>query len=424
MAKDSSDAKRSYTETPKIIQIRDYLFDRHDYRLNTVANDYERSVKGKNAFHSISDEQQLSYELYTAGFKGFERQLTALLKSDQIPASDPIRAYFDSLPGWQEGDMDYIEGLAWYVDVSDKAWFNRMFKKALVRTAACALGVIPFNKQCFVLYGKQNDGKTSFLRYLCPPALQPYYTEYVDFASKDGLVSLTSNFIINIDELRNIDKQEANKLKAFFTTEKVKVRRPYDKKDSEAQRRASFFGSTNNAEMLTDETGNVRWLIFEIAGIQHDNGGPNGYMALDINRVWSQVNALLKSGFDFQVSREEMEISEKINRRKYFRTTQEMDLIEEYLEPSTKDDPEADFLNATSILLYLTCATENRLRINPNSVGKALSFLNFSQTDHRIDGKPRKGYWVKKLKIVNLPTAPYDKRLMPLKEKELRVVTF
>ncbi|MCY7350694.1 MAG: hypothetical protein LH606_08500 [Cytophagaceae bacterium] len=67
----SSDSENpAQIEVPKIVQIEDYLFGAHNYRLNLVANDLERSAKGQNTFVAVADEQ-LAYELFRAGFKGF-----------------------------------------------------------------------------------------------------------------------------------------------------------------------------------------------------------------------------------------------------------------------------------------------------------------------------------------------------------------
>ncbi|MCY7350693.1 MAG: virulence-associated E family protein [Cytophagaceae bacterium] len=336
-----------------------------------------------------------------------------------------MKEYFERLPVWVEGeDPDYIQQLAEYVTASDPNWFRLRFKKALVRAAACALEVLDFNKQCLVLAGKQDDGKTSFLRYLCPLALRENYTEQVEFGNKDGQIALATNFIINIDELKGLERQEITRLKAFFTTASVKLRRPYDKKDSWAKRKASFFASTNDRTFLTDETGNVRWLIFDISSVKHDNGGPNGYQVIPIDRVWSQACALLKSGFEFRLTKPEIAMSEKINNANYSRTTVEIDLVQEYLQPADRREPGAEFMNTTNVMMYLQEKAPTMRNIHVLGVGKALTFLRFSEDSQRINGSPRKGYWVKKIENGNATLLPDYKEAEPLKEKDLVVVPF
>ena len=136
----------------------------------------------------------------------------------------------------------------------------------LVRSIACALLEYVFNKQVFVLVGAgQNTGKSTFCRWLCPPFLSDYITEYIN-TDKDGLIVLATNFLINMDELATLSKTEINSLKSLISKDKINVRLPFARRTSVHPRRANFIGSTNNDEFLTDETGSVRWLCFEIEG--------------------------------------------------------------------------------------------------------------------------------------------------------------
>lgn len=309
-----------------ITLIQEYLSERYEFRLDTVANVLQYKSIKDSCFREMN-ENNILRELYEFGFSRFKDQLKALLRSDFIPEFDPFKEYFAGLPAWDETQPDYIAELASYVSVKDADWFLLMFRKMLVRSVACAIGDAKFNKQCFVLYGKQNDGKTSFLRFLCPPALKDYYKENIDFENKDGRIALGENFLINLDELSSLSRSDTNKFKAYLTEERVKIRRPYAERETSIQRRASFLGSTNQNEFLTDVTGNVRWLVFETEGINHDSGGPKGYSAnVDINRLWAQAYALLKSGFQYELTREELARSEG-NNRQHQRTTAEISTL-------------------------------------------------------------------------------------------------
>ena len=229
--------------------------------------------------------------------------------------------------------------LANFVTAKDQDWFNYHFKKTLVRVIACALTRIAFNKQCFTIVGKQDDGKTSFIRFLCPPSLKNYIKEDLDIHNKDGRLTLAQNFIINFDEFSNFSRFDINKIKSFFTIDKVKERLPYDRVSMNFPRRASFFAGTNKSEFLTDETGNVRWLTMEIESIQHDNGGAKGYnQNVDINRVWAQAYVLLQSGFVYQLTPDDIKKSEANNQR-FSRTSYEEELIMQRFTPSVKVNP-------------------------------------------------------------------------------------
>lgn len=376
---------------PKFIEIRSYVNKTYDLRLNTIAHTVEARKKGEDTWSELN-ENDLMCELMELGFTGVETPLMMLIRSSFVPRYDPLKEYFANLPEWSEDEPDYIEQLAGFVVAKDQEWFNQQFKKMLVRAVACALEIIPFNKQCFVIKSAQNDGKSSFVRFLCPPQLRDYIIDHMDVDSKDGRLTLCQNFIINLDELQGLSRTEINKTKALFTTDKVKERLPYDRKPTTHTRRASFFASTNEDEFLIDHTGNVRWLVFDIDTIKHDNGGAEGYnQGVDIDKVYSQAYSLLKSGFAFNLTKEEITKSEA-NNKSYQVSSSESDLIPQYYTTADKDTEGATFVTATAVLDRLQ--SDRKTILNRNKIGRALTVLGFKKATKRINGKPLKGYWV------------------------------
>jgi hypothetical protein len=391
---------KNYTKlgdkTPKIIQIKNYLTLHYNLRYNTVSNEFEAQKKGKSTYE-ILNENNLIVALLEQGLSGVESPLIALLKSDFVPKYYPISDYCENLPEWTPSDTDYITELANYVKAHDQHWFNTQFKKMLVRMLACGLGHIAFNKQCFTLVGGQNAGKSSFIRFLCPKGLKKYITDDIDFQNKDGRISLCTNLIINLDELGGMPRKEINLVKKFMTIDTVKARIPYDRTDTFLKRTASFFASTNDDEFLTDTTGNVRWLVFPIYTIQHDNGGKNGYSKnIDIDKVYAQAYYLLNSGFKYLVDKGELEQSEA-NNKQHFIQSFEMELLQNHFIAATEETGE--FMTATDIKLYFE-QQGIKDKIHIGNIGKALQTLNFEKISKFFKecNYQKKGYWVKKLK--------------------------
>lgn len=382
-------------KTPKITQIRNYLNSKYDFRNNTVSNEIEYKTKDQKEYE-ILNENNLLVELLERGLNGVEKPLIALLKSDFTNKYDPIRDYCKHLPKWTPEDPDYITELANYVKAKDQHWFNYQFKKALVRTLACGLGHIAFNKQCFTLTGGQNAGKSYFIRFLCPQALNKHITQEIDYHNKDGQISLCTNLIINLDDLDKLPHRDIGKLKSFMTLDRVKTRLPYDRTDSYLKRRASFFASTNETEFLSDTTGNVRWLIFPIHTIKHDNGGKNGYSNINIDLVYSQAYYLLNNGFEYLVTKEDLEQSEANNKSHLISST-EQDFIQEYLEPSDKENG----YFATTGMIYNKVSELVTVKLNSKKFGEALRLLGFEPVSYRAKEKsyPQKGYFVKSERI-------------------------
>ena len=373
--------------------------ERYNLRYNIVSNEFEiKKISGDK--YEVLNENNLIVELLEQGLAGVEKPLIALIKSDFVPKYDPILDYCENLPKWTPDDPYYITELANYVKAHDQKWFNTQFKKMLVRMLACALGHIAFNKQIFTLVGGQNAGKSSFIRFLAPPALKKYITDDIDFQNKDGRISLCTNLMINLDELGGMLWKEINLVKKFVTLDYVKTRIPYDRTDSYLKRRSSLFASTNDDEFLTDTTGNVRWLIFRIKTIQHDNGGKNGYSKnIDIDKVYSQAYYLLNSGFKYLVDKNELEKSET-NNRQHFVQSFEMELIQNHFIPS--DEENGEFMTATDIKLYFD-HQGIKDKLHNGRIGKALQALDFQKVSKffRECNYQKKGYWVKKLKNDN-----------------------
>jgi predicted P-loop ATPase len=375
-------------DVSRFAKIEAFLQKRYDIQFNTVARELEIKQKDKTDFSHLDDFwfNDLLRAISKKNIKVSDKTLAVSLYSSFTPQYNPFEFYFNSLPKWNETDTDHIEHLASFVKSKDPYWFKVQFKKALIRAVACSIGALPFNKHCLTFQGKQHDGKTTFIRFLCPPQLQNYMKESFK-VDKDGLIALCQNFIINLDELDTISKQDTDQIKAVFTTDLVKERLPYARTPVKFKRTASFFGSTNKMDFLTDETGNVRWLIIEIDGIDF-----NYTKEVDINAVWSQAYMLLLSGFNFQMTADELKESEKKN-QKFKRVYAELELLQEHFEPSDKDAPEAEFKTATQLLKTVTNTTS--IKLNQQLFSKALRELGFEKIVKRNDKNvPTHGYFI------------------------------
>lgn len=389
-------AKRSkYMKKRKIDEIEGYLLDKYQVRINIITNTIEKRPRGsQEPFEPINDND-LKYELYKAGYDRFDGPLKAMLGSSSIPKYDPFKEYFDSLNAWDNSQPDYINQLTTFVKTDNQKWFELMFKKMLVRIVAQALGSTQFNKHCFTFVGKQHDGKTSFFDFLVPPKLKPYYKKGYDFhGGRQSKFSLVQNFLINLDELAQFDKKDLNnEFKSTLSESGVKYAPLFSSTEVLFARRASFVASTNNPEFLTDETGSVRWVIFTVLNINHDNGGPNGYCQIDINKVWAQAYTLLKDGFKAELSPDDISQTELINRI-YMRITSEMKLVATFFKNVDKTNPDAKFYTSVDVKEYLR--TKGHSNIHEVQIGKALSSLKWIQEQRYIKeyGSQRKGYYL------------------------------
>ncbi|MCX6250356.1 MAG: hypothetical protein NTX61_06355 [Bacteroidetes bacterium] len=374
-----------------INEVKDALLGWFELRFNEITGLVEGRKQDEDIFKELN-ENNLFIQLLSNGFRVTLGNLCALLNSEFVPSYNPFKKYFESLPLWTTSDQDYIEIIANHVKAKDQAQFNHHMKKAMVRMIACALEYHIFNKHALILVGgEQNTGKSTFCRYLCPPSLKNYYTESIP-GDKDGLISLCENFIINLDELSTLSKFELNHLKSLFSKESVRVRHPFARKAQTDPRRASFVGSTNEDTFLTDTTGSVRWLCFEIDSINWD------YKKIEIDKAWSQAYALYKSGFKFQLSADELKENESRNEQ-FQQLSSEYEYVQMYFSPGNAFDNDA-FWTTTEIRHHIINKSERKADIKNNDrLGKALRKLGYVPDIKRIgdDKQPTHGYYVKYL---------------------------
>ncbi len=367
--------KRSFTAN-KFVLAQEYIKKYFVIRRNIVTQEYECRDNNKTEFESMN-ENNIFIKMQISGLNLSLNNLIALLKSDFIEVYNPFTEYFNNLPTW-DSKTDYISFLASFVKTTDRQRFDSHFKKWLVRVVACALVDGIFNKQAFILvHDKQNSGKSTFCRFLCPPALQNYIAENLSI-DKDSRILLCRNILINLDELSTLSKVEINSLKSLFSKDKINERLPYDRRNSILPRRCSFIGSTNQIEFLNDETGSVRWLCFIIDEIDWSYSEK-----VNIDMVYSQAFHLFKSGFEYNLTQEEVKENDEYNKQ-FQIITSEKELINKFYRPGTKENHEL-FWTATDILLNLAHLTEGKVKLSSVNLGKALKMNGFERIKHATE---------------------------------------
>jgi hypothetical protein len=363
-------------------QAENYLTKNYKFRYNTIKLDIEYCKINDTIFESVN-ENDLFLELNKKGIKIGIDKLICILKSSFVNRYNPLQEYFKSLPRW-DYKTDYIEKLAGHLKSNDSKRLADAFKKWIVRAVKCVMEPGSFNKQAFIIvHSKQNSGKTTFCRFLCPTPLKDYIAENIS-DDKDSKIAIATNFLINLDELSSLSKYEINSLKSLFSKDVINERLPYDRKNSIIHRVASFIGSTNMAEFLTDETGSVRWLCFEITDIdwRYRNN-------INIDDVWSEAYTLYKAEYDCNMSKEDIDENEKRN-AKFQQLSIECELIPKIFAPTTEDDINGEFLTASDILVKIAAA-HPQVRFNKISIGRAMPKCGF----HRVkqSSTDRYGYY-------------------------------
>lgn len=392
--------------------VKQYFSSKYRIRLNEVKNRIEFNPIGNPAKVEEVNAKDLLIDMAGTGARISQAHIDTVLGSSYVRPYNPLQDYFERVAEIHPFNKDepcHIEHAASYVTVADGAqeqWV-RHFKKHMVRAVACAVNPRYFNKQCLVIQGdKQNQGKTSYIRHLMPESLHEYISEEF-IADAAGQRYLCENLIINLDELANLSRFEINQLKAMMAKTTIQMRLPYDRNYKNMPRRASFFGSTNKAEFLTDETGNVRWVVFAVQHI--DFGYRQGIIP---DKLWAQAWHLYRQSYKMDLSPDEVFENEKRNKQ-YLVSTPELDLILKHFELVKPHEPGVRFMTATDIVEHLQIKSNVMIRLNHYTVGRAMKMAGFEVVSKRKPGQehPVKGYIVKLIDEVNgspPEAAPYD----------------
>lgn len=381
-------------------KMEEYLNDWYSFRYNEVTNEIEFKVNAQDEWKELNEMELngifVDYRKKNIIFS--KENLSCLIFNPSIEMFNPFLHYFQTLPKWD--GTDYIQQLSDCVTVaeksssseSEKERFYNQFKKQLLRILACAIDDNYFNKHAFILIGeKQNQYKTSFLRYIIPPTLKRYYTEnFNSDQDKDSAISLSENLIINIDELAGLTKFDINKLKSTLSRQNIKVRLPFGKRAVLIPRRCSIIGSSNNMEVLTDVTGNVRWIIFQVLKID------SKYNTIPVDMLWAQVFAMFQNKTEMQITLDEIKENEASN-TKHMIMTSEMELVLKYFKQGKENDDNSNFFTATDIMDHLSKTVTNSLRLNSVNFGRAMTYFSYTR-EQRLNnekGYAQRGYYVK-----------------------------
>ena len=407
MEKKNSDTPEKGKETvanenlPVQIRVEDYLNRKYEFLWNEILKDCfyrekpEHQGEEPQPFKKV-EIGNLWRELARHGFKYSLSNLECTLCSDFVTRFNPIASYFDKLPKW-DGKTDYIEELCKHVVLENETdeeikRLYTMFKKWLVRCIRCALGGAINREVIMFKSDEQRIGKTQFFRYLAPKDLKDYYMENPEIGNKDALISLTENLIINFDEYDKYLKEgNLPVMKSYISQDEPKVRAPYGRKQEKIKRICSCVASTNINDFLRDETGNTRYICFDIKAFDWRE-----YTKIDVNLVWAQIYHLYKltlhDKYDCEMTAKEIDENNQ-NNLQYLYHSSEYELIQRYFEPSINGN---DFKMNTQIVDWLKDNTRYK-NITSNAVGRALTALGYKKV-HSKANNAKQGYLIKEKK--------------------------
>ena len=303
-----------------------------------------------------------------------KQHLQNVIESDYVPKYHPFRYYLEHLPPWTPEQGDAIMGLSLTVnvrgDADEQILFYEYLRKWLVAMVASWADAKVVNNVMLVLIGEQGSYKTTWLANLLPPQLRDYFYTKTNsgLVSKDDLLTLAEYGLVCWEELDTMVPKELNKLKAAMTMPAINERAAYERYHENRPHLASFCGTGNNLQFLSDTTGTRRWLPFEVESIESPLTQP-----FDHDAIFAQAYALYRQGFRYWFDRNEILRLSQHNQQ--FETARsEHELIDEYFRQPVGIEG-GEYLPA-SVILQLVGGT-NMKDINATKLGRALTAMGF-----------------------------------------------
>ena len=304
-----------------------------------------------------------------------KQHLLNIIESDYVTAYHPFRYYLEHLPPWKEEQGDHIMGLSLTVNVKggsdEQILFYQYLKKWLVAMVASWVSPKVVNNVMLVLIGEQGSYKTTWFANLLPPQLRDYFYTKTNsgLVSKDDLLTLAQYGLVCWEELDSMQQKELNKLKAAMTMPSINERAAYARYHENRPHLASFCGTGNNVQFLSDTTGTRRWLPFEVDSIESPLSSP-----FDYDGIYAQAYALYRQGFRYWFDKPEIERLQRHNEQ--FETINlERELVDTYFRIPA-DGEGGEFMPVSRALQIIGGNISQRL--SDRRVGHAFTTLGFT----------------------------------------------
>ena len=314
-------AETTFKNSSLLDNLEACLFDRYDFRFNVLTEQTEYAPKGTSTYELV-DQRVLNTLCLVArknGINCWDKDVSRLLLSQEIADYHPFLDYMDNLPDWD--GIDRVSELA--SRVSDTPlwiegfhrWMLGMTAQWMAMDVQCANAVAPL-----LVSTEQGRCKSTFCSILLPTELQRFYIDKFDITSVSGCEQKLSLFgLINMDEFDRYGIRTMATLKNLMQLKKLTFRKSHRAYYSQLPRIASFIGTSNQKELLTDTTGSRRFLCVEVKG-KIDCTLP------DYTQLYAQLKTELLNGERYWfTSKEERKIQE--HNRMFYKFSPEQDVF-------------------------------------------------------------------------------------------------
>ena len=148
-----------------------------------------------------------------------------------------------------------------------------------------------FDDMAVLIGEKQGEGKTTIVRWLAME--DDFFREVTDMSGREGIESLAGAWICEVGELLAMTRvKESEAVKSYITRQEDTYRAPYDRHPQTKPRRCIFIGTTNNAQFLSDKTGNRRFYPVRCHCTGYDLFNNKAEIKDYIRQCWAEARTL------------------------------------------------------------------------------------------------------------------------------------
>ena len=353
--------------------LEEFMERRYEFRYNTVLDALEYRQRDSIHFYFKPVDKRvrnsISISALKEGIRAWDRDVDRFLTSEYIPFYNPVEEYLYDTGQWD--GKDRIRALAALVPCSNPHW-KELFYRWFLSMVAHWMGLDKQhgNSTSPLLVGAQGFRKSTFCRILLAPELRFGYTDSIDFKSKQEAERYLGRFfLINIDEFDQINVNQQGFLKHLLQKPVANLRKPYGNTIQEIRRYASFIGTSNQKDLLTDPSGSRRFICIEVTAPIETN------VTINYKQLYAQAIHAIYKGERYWLNDEDEAILKQTN-REFEQASPLEQLFHCYFRPADAEE-EGEWLTAMQILNYLQTKTRNKLAINKVAqFGRALQKLN------------------------------------------------
>ena len=342
-----------------------FLTMRYAFRYNTVLSctEYRPVALSADSFTPLDPRmlRRIILEVQREGIEVSPNDIRNYIESDYVRQFDPVGDYLASCEGAWDGH-DHIGDLARTVPTDAPLW-HKWFKTWLLAM------VSQWQNQPSRLYGNsvapllispQGYHKSTFCRRLLPDALKWGYTDSLTLSDRrQVMLAMSQQLLINLDEFNQISPRvQQGFLKNVIQLPSIKAKRPYGTHLEELPRKASFIATSNMTDILSDPSGNRRFIGIELTAPIDTSRVP------DHHQLFAQALQLLRNGSRSWFDKAETEQIMLWNRRYEIQEPADQYFSLCFSVADDPLDPSAEWLSTAEIFDVIKQKVGSSLQVN------------------------------------------------------------